>query len=117
MTKATNSCSRDAYGDRLRLGFFVFEAVREDTESSDLSLGHGFISRGAIGQNARKFRDLGDPTAVFFALVLDSESRHWVTVRSAPKLPPNVEVCGAPRARRVNERRRLLAARPAPPPS
>ena len=26
-TKATNSCSRDAYGDRLRLGFLVLKAI------------------------------------------------------------------------------------------
>ena len=73
----------------------MLETIREHSKSQDFSFRHGFVSRYAIGKNARKLRDFSDPTPVLFLLVLNSEGRHGRDSTLRPELPPNVALTGA----------------------
>ncbi len=91
LTKATNSCSCDAYGDRLRLGFFVLKAIRKHPESQRLGFRHGLVSRCTVREDSRKFRHFGYPAPVFFPFVLDREmrrGRHVAILRRVPNCHP-----------------------------
>ena len=48
----------------------MLETLREHSKGQDFSFRHSLVSRCAIRENARKFRDFSDPTPVFFLLVL-----------------------------------------------
>src|SRR5207302_11326320 len=78
------------------LGFVVLETLRKHSKGQDFSSRHSLVSRCAIRENARKFRDFSDPTPVFFLLVLNSEGRHVCDSTLGRKLPPNA---GAQRRR------------------
>src|SRR5712664_2021377 len=65
----------DAYGDRLRLGFILFQALGEHTQSQRLRFRHRLVGRLAVREHARKLRNFGYPAAVLFPFVLYREVR------------------------------------------
>lgn len=66
----------------LRDGLAMLETVGEHAERENLGPGEGLITRGPVCHHAWKRDDLGDPSAVAFALELYDElpRSHWRTL-------------------------------------
>lgn len=72
--KASGSCrsgEADAHGSRLSLT--VLDALGKHAKGKDLGFGQGLSRSGAVRQDTRKLRNLGQPTAVRLALALKSQ--------------------------------------------
>ena len=54
----------------------MLETFREHSQSQGFRLRQCLVRRFAVGKNTGKLRDLCDPTAVLFLLVLDGEGDH-----------------------------------------
>jgi hypothetical protein len=66
---------RGAEGDADKVGtyFGVFEAIRQNAKRERFRAGDRLIAGLAVGEDARKIGDLGDPPAVLVALGLNRE--------------------------------------------
>jgi len=58
--------------------FAVLKPVRDDSKGESLRLGGGFRLRDAIGKDAWKFTNFGQPTPVVFPLDFNDEL-HFLT--------------------------------------
>ena len=52
--------------------FSVFEAICDDSQGQGFNASYSFVLRLTIGHRTRQFQDLGQPTAIFFALCFNS---------------------------------------------
>ena len=94
--------SRGVEGDVYQLGsrLTMFELIRNHAKGKRLDLGLSFRRRSTIGQDAREFGHLSDPTPVILTLKLNlepqdktSEPDSTAGVASHPRL--SVEHCGS----------------------
>jgi hypothetical protein len=51
----------------------MFEALGKNAERKHLGFALSLLRSGSVGEDARQFGDLGQPTAVFLAFTLDAE--------------------------------------------
>ena len=60
----------------------MFELIGDDAQRERLDPSLGFLFGGAVGEDARKVRDLGYPPAVGFALNLNREGHSRILIKA-----------------------------------